>query len=87
LFSYYFKNIIEGSGAIVGTTSAGSCPVGKTITGFSTGSTTYGLPICGTVASPQYWKSADGGVTNIYFTGAGNVGIGVAIPWAKLHVN
>ncbi len=47
---------------------------------------TYGLPICGTVASPQYWKSVDAGVTDIYFTGAGNVGIGTATPGAKFDV-
>ena len=77
--------MIEGNASIVGTTSAGVCPTGKVITGFSTGSSTYGLPICGTSTSPQYWSSTDAGV-NIYFTGAGNVGIGTATPGARLDV-
>jgi hypothetical protein len=32
-----------------------------------------------------YWSSIDGGI-NIYFTGAGNVGIGIATTTAKLQV-
>ena len=51
------------------------------------GFSTQGILLCTSVAltSIQYWTSVDGG-TNIYFTGAGNVGIGTSTPTARLEL-
>ena len=42
--------------------------------------------LCISPTSQQYWSSTDAGV-NIYFTGAGNVGIGVTNATRKLEVS
>ena len=44
----------------------------------------YGTRLCGKVES--FWKSNDSG-TNIFFTGAGNVGIGMNTPTHLLDIS
>lgn len=52
------------------------------------GFTSTGILLCTNASLPaaQYWLSTDAGV-NIYFTGAGNVGIGTTSPTKKLEVS
>ena len=72
-FNGYFANMFNTSG----------CTGGQVLRGF----TPTGILLCTSVAlTPiQYWTSTDAGAT-IYFTGAGNVGIGTTTPQTPLDV-
>ena len=58
------------------------CTGGQVLRGFSP----TGILYCVSPTTTQYWTSTDAGV-NIYFTGAGNVGIGVIGATRKLEVS